>query len=78
MARSQRAGVALRVTEGTEVIGDAGRRWGRWRAARFAAQMNRQRVVICGAHSHHYGVVRIGFGRWRVFAFQNRLERVDG
>lgn len=71
-------GTRCRLVETTQLVGDAGWRWGRKRAVRFAAHMNDQRMLVSGAPSHRFAVQEMGWGRWRIIALQNRLEPLPG
>lgn len=62
-------GVRCEIVETTKLVGDAGWRWGRTRAVRFAGRMNAKRI----APSHRFAVQALGLGRWRVIALQNVL-----
>jgi hypothetical protein len=64
--------------ETDEIVGDLGWRWTRARARVLARRMSAMRIPSPYGHMYRYEVRRVGFGRWRVVALQNRLVPKPG
>ena len=69
--------LTVRVVQTDEVVGDLGWRWLRRRAERFAARQNALVYRTKYGPICRYVVKRVGVGRYRVVALQNRCEVVS-